>query len=38
MKAIHHPNVIELVEIHESQNSLYLVMELLEGGEIFNLN
>jgi serine/threonine protein kinase len=38
MKAIIHPNIIELVEIHESQNSLYLVMELLEGGEIFNLN
>lgn len=38
MQAIDHPNIIELVEIHESQNSLYLVMELLEGGEIFSLN
>ena len=38
MQAVGHPNVIELVEIHESMNSLYLVMELLEGGEIFSLN
>lgn len=38
MQAVEHKNVIDLVEIHESMNSLYLVMELLEGGEIFNLN
>ena len=38
MQDIEHPNVIELTEIHESQNSLYLVMELLEGGEIFSLS
>lgn len=38
MQAVNHKNVIDLVEIHESMNSLYLVMELLEGGEIFNLN
>ena len=25
-----------LEEVHESQNSIYLVMELLEGGELFN--
>ncbi len=37
MQAVSHPNLIELVEIHESVNSLYLVMELLEGGEIFSL-
>ena len=38
MQDITHPNIIDLVEIHESQNSLYLVMELLEGGEIFSLS
>jgi calcium-dependent protein kinase len=38
MQAVNHPNIIDLVEIHESQNSLYLVMELLEGGEIFSLS
>lgn len=38
MQDIDHPNVIDLVEVHESQNSLYVVMELLEGGEIFSLS
>jgi calcium-dependent protein kinase len=38
MQAVNHQNIIDLVEIHESQNSLYLVMELLEGGEIFSLS
>lgn len=38
MQDIDHPNVIELIEVHESQNSLYVVMELLEGGEIFSLS
>lgn len=34
LQGLHHPNIMEAVEIHESSNSLYLVMELLEGGEI----
>lgn len=35
MKKLSHPNIMTLEEIHESQNSIYLVMELLEGGELF---
>ena len=35
MKCLKHPYVMDLEEIHESQNSIYLVMELLEGGELF---
>lgn len=27
---------MQLVEIHESKNSIYLVVELLEGGELFS--
>lgn len=27
---------MKLEEVHESQNSIYLVMELLEGGELFS--
>lgn len=38
MQDIKHENVIDLIEVHESQNSLYVVMELLEGGEIFSLS
>ncbi len=35
MKAISHQNIMRLEEIHESNNSIYLVMELLKGGELF---
>lgn len=31
---MNHPNIMKLEEIHESKNSVYLVMELLEGGEL----
>jgi calcium-dependent protein kinase len=37
LRELNHPNVIKFFEIHETQNSLYLVMEVLEGGEIFDL-
>lgn len=36
MKDINHQYIMQLLEIHESQNSIYLVLELLEGGELFN--
>lgn len=36
MQAIKNPFVMTLEEVHESKNSVYLVLELLEGGELFN--
>ncbi len=36
MKELNHENIMKLEEIHESKNSIYLVLELLEGGELFN--
>lgn len=36
MKKLKHPNIMNLEEVHESKNSLYLVVELLEGGELLN--
>ena len=36
MKELRHPNLIEFIEIHESKNSVYLVLELLKGGELYN--
>jgi serine/threonine protein kinase len=36
MRELHHQYVMKLEEVHESQNSLYLVLEILEGGELFN--
>ena len=31
-----HPNIIKLVDIFEENESVYLVMELCEGGELFD--
>ena len=31
---LHHRNVIELFEVHESKNSLYIVLEYLSGGSL----
>lgn len=36
MQRLRHPYVMCLEEIHESKNSVYLVLELLEGGELLN--
>lgn len=34
MQRLKHPYIMNLEEIHESKNSIYLVLELLEGGEL----
>lgn len=31
---LHHRNVIELFEVHESKNSLYVILEYLAGGSL----
>lgn len=36
MQALKHEYIMNLYELHESKNSIYLVLELLEGGELFN--
>ena len=36
MQKLKHPYIMSLEEIHESKNSIYLVVELLEGGELLH--
>lgn len=32
MRALDHPNIMKLHEVFETENSLYLILDLLEGG------
>eukprot|EP00286_Rhodomonas_abbreviata_P015258 CAMPEP_0181322842 /NCGR_PEP_ID=MMETSP1101-20121128/19450_1 /TAXON_ID=46948 /ORGANISM="Rhodomonas abbreviata, Strain Caron Lab Isolate" /LENGTH=508 /DNA_ID=CAMNT_0023430795 /DNA_START=99 /DNA_END=1623 /DNA_ORIENTATION=- len=36
MKKVHHPNCIEFYEMYDSSAKLYIVMELVTGGELFD--
>ncbi|KAH3984114.1 non-specific serine/threonine protein kinase [Parastagonospora nodorum] len=36
MKLLDHPNIVRLYDIWENRNELYLIMEYVEGGELFS--
>ena len=36
MKMINHPNIIKLKEVLASNSKIFLVLELVEGGDLFN--
>jgi serine/threonine protein kinase len=36
LKALHHPNIIHLEDTFESPDRIYMVMELMKGGELFD--
>jgi len=36
LKQVHHPNVVQLYEIIETEKELYLIMEYVYGGELFD--
>jgi serine/threonine protein kinase len=37
MRKLEHQNLIKLYDVYETQNSLYMGMELLEGGSLYDL-
>ena len=36
MRILDHPGIIKLYEVYEGEHHIYLVMELLRGGELFD--
>src|SRR3989338_1070914 len=36
LQRVHHPNIIEFMEVLESSDYIYFVMELITGGELFD--
>ena len=34
MRTVDHPNVIRLESIYETENSIYMTLEILEGGQL----
>jgi len=36
MKRVSHPNIVSLVELFDNRNYLYIVMDLVTGGELFD--
>ena len=37
MRSLNHPNICSLIEVHETQGSVYLIMELVEGSPLLDL-
>lgn len=36
MRRFNHKNLMKLFEVYESQNSIYVSVELLEGGQLYD--
>lgn len=36
MRTLDHPNIIKLYESFEDEKNIYLILELCEGGELFD--
>ena len=35
LRELDHPNIIKLYEVYETENTIYLVLELIEGWELY---
>lgn len=36
MRALDHSNIMKLHEVFETENSLYFILDLLEGGQLYD--
>lgn len=36
LRSLHHPSIIELLDVYVSEEKIFIVMELMEGGELFD--
>ena len=36
MRHLDHENLVHLYEVHETENSLYFVIDIVSGGELMN--
>ena len=36
MKKIHHPNIVNLLDVHITKHNIYLIMELIRGEELYD--
>ncbi len=36
MEKIDHPNIVKLLDFYEGYDNFYIVMELMQGGELFD--
>lgn len=34
---LNHPNVVEMIEVYDNENAYYVVMEYMDGGELFDM-
>ena len=36
MRELNHPHIMKLHEVFETENSLYFILDLLEGGQLYD--
>ena len=36
LRNLHHPNIIQLLDVYITDEKIFIVMELMEGGELFD--
>ena len=36
MRALDHPNIMKLHEVFETENSIYFILDLLKGGQLYD--